>query len=355
MKAILPLLILLGAAQVVRQTNAAAAVNTVTITADFLNALAAEARAFQMLRLEIARQAFKAALADRAVELAQEDVAWLGALAQLAEQQFLVGKAGQSDVIKAQIDRAKRTEQIRTESERRDHERVALNRLLNRDFDASWPRFELPTLAEPVEFSPRLVDLSLKFEPGLKVLQREVEQAAALAEVTRLKRLPEFGVGIESRAFTGNGEFRQGMVFFNVNLPFWNLDKYRADHARDTAKMRAAEASLVDHRLQAAKEVHELITAVAAARREALLYGDQVIPRAELALASARTAWEAERGIFRDVLESRRMLIESRQMFARAVAEQYTMLSQLALSCGTADFEALKKQQEKPVDPSAKP
>ncbi len=316
---------------------------------------AAETLAFQMLRLEIARQAFKAALADRAVELAQEDVAWLDALVQLAEQQFLVGKAAQVDVIKAQIDRAKRAEQIRTESERRDHERVALNRLLNRDFAASWPRFELPALAESVEFSSRLVDLSLKFEPRLKVLQREVEQAATFAEVTRLKRLPEFGVGVEARSFTGNGEFRQGMVFFNVNLPFWNLDKYRADHARDTAKMRAAEESLADHRLQAAKEVHELITAVAAARREALLYRDQVIPRAELAVASARTAWETERGMFRDVLESRRMLVESRLMFARAVAEQYTMLSQLAFTCGTSDFEALKKQSEKLGEPSTKP
>lgn len=317
--------------------------------------LAGETLAFQTLRLEIAKQVFKTALADRAVELAQEDVAWLDALAQLAEQQFLVGKAAQVDVIKAQIDRAKRTEQIRTENERRDHERVALNRLLARDHAASWARFELPALAEPIEFSPRLIDLSLRFEPRLKMMQREVEQAVTVAEVTRLKRLPEFGVGVEGRTFTGNGEFRQGMVFFNVNLPFWNLDKYRAEHARDTAKMRAAEQSLADYRLHAAKEVHEAITSIAAARREALLYRDQIIPRAELGLASARIAWETERGMFRDVLETRRMLIEGRLMFARAVTEQHMIISQLLLYCGAPDIESLKKLQENPSESPAKP
>ncbi len=316
---------------------------------------AAESMAFQMLWLEIARQAFKVALADRVVELAQEDVAWLDALAQLAEQQFLVGKASQVDVLKAQTERAKRTEQSRTESERRHHEWVALNRLLNRDFAATWPRFELPALAEPIEFGGHLVDLSLQFEPRLKMMRREVEQAAANTEVTRLKRLPDFGVGIEGRAFTGNGEFRQGMVFFNVNLPFWNLDKYRAEHARDAAKTRAAEQSLADYRLHAAKEVHEVVTSISAARREALLYRDQILPRAELALASARLAWETERGMFRDVLEMRRMLIESRLMLARAVAEQHSMLSQLLLYCGADDLDALKKHQEKPSGTPTKP
>jgi hypothetical protein len=42
------------------------------------------------------------------------------------------------------------------------------------------------------------------------------------------------------------------------------------------------------------------------------------------------------------VLEARRMLVEARLMYARAVAEAYNAMSELILCCGIADFEALE-------------
>ena len=47
-------------------------------------------------------------------------------------------------------------------------------------------------------------------------------------------------------------------------------------------------------------------------------------------------------GALRDVRDARRMLLESRLMFARAVAGQYEMLSELVLCCGLGDLEALQ-------------
>ena len=76
-------------------------------------------------------------------------------------------------------------------------------------------------------------------------------------------------------------------------------------------------------------------------RREALLYRDQIIPRSEQALASARSIFESG-GALRDVLDARRMLLDGKLMQARAVAEQYEMLSELVLCCGLGDLEALQ-------------
>ena len=94
---------------------------------------------------------------------------------------------------------------------------------------------------------------------------------------------------------------------------------------------------------------------VDAARRDAFLYRDQIIPRSEQALRSAEAAWQASRDAFRDVLESRRMLIEARMMYVRAVAEAYNAMSELILCCGIADFEALemlgKQDQDQLNDP----
>src|SRR5207247_6794803 len=111
---------------------------------------------------------------------------------------------------------------------------------------------------------------------------------------------------------------------------------------RDEAKVKAAELDLNDYQLSVQEEVHHLAVKIEAARRQAVLYRDEVIPRSESALQSARSGWEANRNSFRDLLAARRMLLEGRLMYARAVAEQYEMLSELVLCCGLGDLEALQ-------------
>ena len=124
---------------------------------------------------------------------------------------------------------------------------------------------------------------------------------------------------------------------------------------RDEAKLKAAELDLVDYELSVREEVHQLTVKIDAARREAVLYRDQIIPRSQSALDSARSGWEANRSTFRDVLDARRMLLEGRLMQARAVAEQYQMLSELVLCCGLGDMEALQMIGAQPeVSPEEK-
>jgi outer membrane protein TolC len=110
----------------------------------------------------------------------------------------------------------------------------------------------------------------------------------------------------------------------------------------------------MNYTLAVREEVHGLTVKIDAARREAVLYRDEIIPRSETALASARAAWESGRGMFRDVLDARRMLLEARLMFARAVSEQYQMMSELVLCCGLGDLEALQMIGAQPDSPEIK-
>jgi outer membrane protein TolC len=105
---------------------------------------------------------------------------------------------------------------------------------------------------------------------------------------------------------------------------------------------------LADYELGVQEEVHQLLTRIASARREALVYRDDVIPRSESALRSAQSGWEANQNSMRDVLEARRMLLEARLMESRAITEQYQMLSELVLCCGLGDLQALQMLATKP-------
>lgn len=297
---------------------------------------------FQLLRRDLAKSLFKTALAHRVVEIGGQDRDWLQTMVSATDAKFRTDEATLAELLELQNELTKRTNQLRTDVLLRANEEFALNRLLNRAPDSPWPVLELPSVGPAIVYSQRLVDFSLKYEPKTVVMRQQIKQAEAAVQLTRRQRLPDFSAGLEARNYTGDGSFRQGMFVLSFNLPWGNAEKYRNDIRREEAKQRAVELDLTDWQLSARQEVHHLTVAIDAARREALLYRDEIIPRSEQALASARASWETGRRTLREVLETRRMLLDARLMYARAVAEQYSMMSELVLCCGLGDFESLQ-------------
>lgn len=296
----------------------------------------------QVFRRELAQQAFRTALADEVLRIGREDLRWLELMVEALEARYQSGQATLLDVLQLQNERARRATQLETDREMLAHEQFALNRLLNRAPDSAWPVLELPPVAGEVPYSQKLVELAMKFEPRLRVLQRETGEAQAALELTRLAKLPEVSAGLEGRNYTGNGSFRQGMVVLSVNLPWFNRGKYQSEIRRDEARLAATRHEREDYELALREELHGLTVRLDAARREALLYQKEIIPRSQSALASARAGWESGRNTLRDLLEARRGLLEARLMESRARADQYQRLADLVLRCGLGDLQALE-------------
>jgi len=309
---------------------------------------------FQLLRRDFAKALFQTALAERTAEITREDLGWLDTMLQSAERRYETGEAAQFDVLRLQNERSQRLTRLATELQRLEHERVNLNRFLNRDLRSPWPTLRLPGVAKPILYSQRLVNLAVKYEPELLVMRNEIKSAEASVEAARRQRYPDVGLGAESRNYTGSGEFRQAMITLSMSLPWGNRSRYSAAIQREQEKVKAAQQDAADFELGLRNEVHDLTVKIDAARREVLLYRDEIIARSETALESARGAWESGRGTFRDVLDARRMLLDAQLMHARAVTEQYQMMSDLVLCCGLGDFEALEMLGALPDNQSEK-
>jgi outer membrane protein TolC len=299
-------------------------------------------RVFQTLRRDLAHALFQAALAQRVVEIADQDRAWLEQIVAAVDARYQTGEATLAELLEARNELARRTNQLRTDRARVANAEFTLNRLLNRAPDTPWPALRLPPVAPPIPYSDALVEFSRKFEPKTRWLRQQIEEARAVVERTRRSRWPDVAAGVEARNYSGDGSFRQGMVVLSLNLPWGNREKYRAELRREQARQQAAELELADWQAEAHLEVHHLTVEIDAARRDALLYRDEIIPRAEQALASARAAWETGQRPLREVLEARRRLLEAHLEHARALAEQYSRIADLVLCCGLGDFEALQ-------------
>lgn len=295
----------------------------------------------RQLRSDITKTLLRAALAQRVVEIGEQDLAWIEVTGTATDNKYRAGQAALADTLQIQNELARRKDALRTDRLRLAHEHFSLSRLLNRDPASVWPRLILPPVAPAIPLSQKLLALSLKNEPRLKVLEQEIKQASASAELTRRNRLPDVSLGVEGRQYSGDGDFRSGMFTLKFSLPWLNSGKYRKEYERDKELQKSAEHEREDQALLVREELHHLSVDIEASRRESLLNSEEITTRSQQALASRLSDWEAGHGAFRDVLDARRALLESELMAARATAEEHQTLADMLLWTGLDTQEDL--------------
>src|SRR5258708_739247 len=138
------------------------------------------------------------------------------------------------------------------------------------------------------------------------------------------------------------------MFALRFPLPWFNEGKYRKDYERDKERQKTAEQEREDQVLMVREELHHLSVEIDAAHREARLYDDEISSRASQALASRLADWEGGRGMFREVLDARRMLLDSQLMAARATTEANELLAELLLWSGLDGIEMLAPLANEP-------
>jgi cobalt-zinc-cadmium efflux system outer membrane protein len=295
----------------------------------------------QKLRRDLLVALNDLAVAGREAEIAEEDLAWLDATLAAVDHRYRVGQASQVDWLKIQTARAMATDDLETKERERDHSAFALNRLLNRDLHSPWPKVGVPSLQPPIYYTMHLVDAALAAEPQLKVMRQESVSAQAAADLTRSQRLPDVSVGVEARQYSGDGGFREGTATVSFSVPWLNKGKYDDDFRRDQQRKRASDFAAMDYALSVREELHHHVVDLDAARRQAVLYQDQLIPLTQQTLASAQSAWEHNLGPFQDILDAHRMLLADELMLAHALTDQNRLLAEISLLTGSRDVGAL--------------
>ncbi len=297
---------------------------------------------FQQLRMDLARTVLDAALADETVRIDTEDLAWIDLAVRTAESRFQSNQGTSVEVLRLQNERTRRVTQLANDRQRAAAARAWVNHALGREPLSEVPAFVLPEIAPSLESTPDLLKRATANGPLLRELDRERRAAAATVESTRRSSRPDLAVGIEGREYAGDAGFRNGTLTLSLNLPWWNRAAYRRDLERDRSRLRAVEQDSADAALSLRNELHHELIEISNARREALASRDELLPRTEQAVTAAMTAWTSNRGLLGDVLDARRMRLETRLGLARAIAEQWTRIHVLSRLCGLTARETLQ-------------
>ena len=248
------------------------------------------------------------ALVDRSIELVKKNRLLVEQLLRIAEGRYTVGQGSQADVLKAQTQLAKMTEElVRMQRERRTME-ADLQRALGRGVQAPAIRPEMPRLEIVPLRIEELRDAAVRDRPQLLGLQSLIDKNQKALDLARKEYYPDFDVRLSygQRDRTPDGMSRPDMISLTVaiNLPIWQKNKLDPMVAEAQAMREQAISMYQAQYNELLAKLRQQVAIADQSRESARLYETGILPQARLALESALAAYRVNRVDFPMLLDS---------------------------------------------------
>ena len=299
---------------------------------------------------------------SQAIAVTDRNEALVGDLARLTSAKYGVGTAAQPDVLKAQVERTRLSDQLVALREQRTIAVARLNALLSRPTDTPLPSIELPEAVRiaaltgatggPRFASAALADLlpggdtdgglpptadlqqlALENSPMIQAHMRRVaahERALSLAEAAKL---PDVNVSAGYSRRAGLADFFSVMV--SAPLPIFSGRKQDQGVLEQTAVLgehRARHRAMID---ELNGEVASLAAELQRARDQLALLNDGILPQARTGLSSATASYQVGRVDFLALLDAQVTLYRHDLDYHRLLTDFAKNLAALERAVGT--------------------
>ncbi len=238
----------------------------------------------------------------KAIETVTKNKELVEKFARIAEAGYSVGKGIQQDVLKAQVEISKLTDQLTVLEQRRQTTEARLNSLLFREPETPVGK---PEEIKPREFTYSLAELNeeaLTNYPALKAQRRKIDREQYGVEVAKKEFYPDFSVGLTYFNRPGMPEMYGVNVGVKIPLYFWQ--KQRPAVAEATASARAERERLENATSLLFFRIKDRYLAATTAQRLLKLYSTTIIPQSSLSLESAISGYEVGKVDFLTLLDN---------------------------------------------------
>ena len=270
------------------------------------SAAAAQADALdqaRMLDAQVRMAYFDAAYMDRAVLVMGRTQELLRGFLDVSTTMYAVGSGVQQDVLRAQVEIGRMTEEIARMGQDRVAAAARLNALLG--LEATSPIGSLE-LASPgtVELPPvdSLVAWALEERPALSAGAERVAAAQASLSAARRELYPDLQIGVQYQSRPAFPNMVSLMV--GVNLPIFAGSKQLAMRREAAAMRDMAAAELRSLRNETVARIVETRARVEQDRHLARLYRGSILPQARSAVQAALASYRVGRVSFMQLVDN---------------------------------------------------
>ncbi len=304
---------------------------------------AAVARASDLsweLRARAAMAFYELYQVDRSIEVAVTTQGLLRDIGTTARTMYSVGQGRQADVLRAQIEVDRMSEEIARMRAMRGAAAARLNALLDRPSDTPVPSPALPRFPLTLTPADSLERLALTGRPMLAAGAKDVEAAVAAQQRARREIWPDLQLGAiyGQRPMTG-GTDRMVSLMLGFTVPIW-AGRRQLKLRQETEAMRlGAEAELGAMRADTRGRLGELLASIRRSRVLRALYQATILPQALAAVTSTLSAYRVGEVDLPMLLDAQMTVNRYRQQVFQLEAEEGAALAELEMLLGQPLFD----------------
>jgi outer membrane protein TolC len=281
---------------------------------------------------------FDLALTDETVRLLKGNQQILQQFLRIAESRYSVGQAAQAEVLKAQTQLGRMSEELLRMERERPVTEAELARLLGRRGTAAPVAVELPGVREDAFDLEALQQTALNERPQLLGLQSANERSVKALELARTEKQPDFDVrfsyGQRDRDLSGMS--RSDVMSFTVamNLPVWRADKIEPRIAEAQAMREQTLELQQAQQNDALAKLRQQVAIAEQSRKSVRLYETAILPQARLAVEAALAAYRVSRVDLLMLLDSQMTLYSYEISRAKELVNFNKALAEIELLTG---------------------
>ncbi len=285
---------------------------------------------------------FELAFVAESARLVEKNRQVLAQFLKISESRYAVGQGNQADVLKAQTQLSKMSdEQIKLARERLAIE-AELTRALGRGSEAGVPAPAALRLRETSLQLATLLESAHKERPQLLGLRSLVDRGSKALDLVRQDNYPDFDVKFSygQRDKTLDGMPRDDLVSVTVaiNLPVWRESK-RDPRIAEAMAMRDQAMDLHQAQLnELSSKLRQQVANAEQSLKSARLYETGILPQARLAVESSLAAYRVNRVDFLTLLDNQMTVLNYEIGYASSLASHNKALAEIELLTGKAQF-----------------
>jgi outer membrane protein, heavy metal efflux system len=307
------------------------------------NASAAKARAVDVrwdIRGKAAMAFYDLYTAGAQLGIARETKRIVQDIAKISQTMYSVGDGRQADVLRAQVEVARMTEDITRMESMRASIAAQLAAILNVRTDTALAVSRLPALPDTLPSLDALIAEANRSRPMITAGEQDL-RAAELGEKLAHKEIwPDLEVGVQYGWRSGDmGAERMGSLMLGATIPIYARSRQLKMRDEANAMRVIAAAELEAMRSETRGRITELYVDFTRARNLRRLYATTVLPQAEGAVTASFAAYRVGDVNFMTLLDNQMVVNRYRQEAISLEAAQGKAIAEIEMLLGRSLFD----------------
>jgi outer membrane protein TolC len=268
-------------------------------------------------------------LAYKMIEVNKEVRGLLGQASDSATNRYSIGKAGQQDALKAQIELAKVDANLITWEQKRQSANAKLNILLNYSPENNIGEPELDKNSGSINALDDLYNLAKQSRSELKAMRYMIDKAKTSLNLAGQDYLPDFMISYERMLDSG-----EDMWMIGASVPVWFFMKQNYGVKEMQSDLAMAEYEYKNAENMVLFDIKDFYSQFDSNKKLKDLYETALLPQADQSFKSSLTAYESGQENFQGLLDSERTILELKMEYYEVLMNLEIAMAELERTVG---------------------